>query len=87
MRQVVDFNDKNRTGYRLRYIFKKDRFQLHAGKYGAWEGQLREIWQKMNWDFEIANSEIRMALFEMEKNRHFVADFGIFGTFICTFEK
>ena len=87
MRELIDFHRKNSCGFKLRYVPGRDVFQLHAGKDGAWEGPLKEIWQKMHWDFEIANKEIRLALSEMDKNRHFVADFGIWGTFICTFEK
>jgi hypothetical protein len=87
MEKLIDFNGKDRCGFRLRYVPERDVFQFHAGKYGAWEGDLREVWQKMHWDFEIENKEVRLALSEMEKNRHLVADFGIFGTFICTFEK
>jgi hypothetical protein len=87
MEKLTEFNNRDSCGFRLRYVPERDIWQFHAGKHGAWESQLREIWQKMHWDFEIANSEVRMALSEMDKNRHFVADFGIFATFICTFEK
>jgi hypothetical protein len=87
MEKLIEFNNSGSLGFRLRYVPEKDVFQFHAGKHGAWEGQLREIWQKMHWDFGIENKEIRMALSEMEKHKHFVADFGIFATFICTFEK
>lgn len=87
MRQLIDFNKKDSCGFRLRYVPERDVWQLHAGNHGAWEGQLKEVWQKMHWDFEIENKEVRLALSEMDKNLHFVADFGIFGSFICTFEK
>ena len=87
MQKIIDFNRKDEVGFKLKFVPERDSWQFHAGKYGAWEGQLREIWQKMHWDFEIENREVRVALSEMQKNKHFVADFGIFGTFICTYEK
>lgn len=87
MRQLIDLNWKDFSGFKLCYVPKKGLWQIHAGKHGIWEGSLKEVWQKMYWDFEIENREIKMALNEMDKNRHFVSSFGIFGTFICTFEK
>lgn len=71
-------------GYRLRYIPERDVYQIHSDNDGAFEGPLRLIWQKMNWEFEIANSEIRYALEEMANKGHNVANFGIFRTFIFT---
>ncbi len=72
------------NGYRLRYVPERDAYQIHSDNDGAFEGPLRLIWQKMHWEFEIANSEIRYALEEMANKGHNVANFGIFGTFIFT---
>lgn len=72
------------AGFRLRYVPETDMYQIHSGEHGAFEGPLRSIWQKMHWDFEIANSEVRYALEEMANKGHNVANFGIFGTFIFT---
>jgi len=74
------------SGYRLRYIPEKDLYQIHSAE-GAFEGQLVHIWQKMNWEYEIENKEIRYALDEMVKNDHDVANFGIFKSFLFTEEK
>lgn len=87
MEKLTNFNKKATIGFRLRYVEESDSWQFHAAEHGAWEGSLREIWQKMNWDFQIKNSEVRLALSEMDKNNHTVSDFGIWGSFICTFEK
>jgi len=76
-------NDKS-GACRLRYVPKRDVFQVHTENYGAFEGSLKEIWQKMHWDLEIENKEIRYALAEMERNKHNVAEFGIFGSFLFT---
>jgi len=74
-------------GYRLRYVSERDAYQFHVGGGPAFEGSLRDIWQKMHFDYEFANSEIRMALSLMEENKHTVANFGIFGGFLFTSEK
>ena len=72
------------AGFRLRYVPGKDLYQIHSGEHGAFEGPLRLIWQKMVWEFEIENSEIRYALSEMADKGHNVANFGIFGGFLFT---
>lgn len=74
----------NSSGYRLRYVPDRDVYQIHSGAYGAFEGSLRDIWQKMYWEYEISNREVQFALDQMEKNSHNVANFGIFGIFIFT---
>ena len=72
----------NRSGYRLiKNVLGQYEVQ---SKHGVYEGSLIQVWQKMNWDYKIHNSEVRLALREMEKNRHSVAEFGIFGSFILT---
>lgn len=87
MRQLIDSDKNNYSGFKLQYDSKRDVWQLYAGKCGFWEGSLKEIWHKMYWDFAIENKEIKLALSEMDRNKHFVASFGILGTFICTFKK
>jgi hypothetical protein len=72
------------SGFRLRHIPEKNLYQIHSGQFGAFEGPLRLIWQKMHWEFEIPNGEIRFALSEMAEKGHNVANFGIFGTFMYT---
>ena len=47
----------------------KDLWQLHTRK-GAWKGSLRQVWQKMHFEFEIANSEIRYATQEMDTDKY-----------------
>lgn len=74
------------SGYRLRYVPETDLYQIHS-EHGAFEGPLVQIWQKMVWEYEFENKEIRMALDEMMKNDHDVANFGIFKSFIFTQEK
>lgn len=83
MSPTSDFNNFS-GALRLRYVPKRDVFQIHSSNRGAFEGSLKEVWQKMHWDFEIDNKEIRYALAEMERKSHNVADFGIFGSFLFT---
>ena len=86
MREFTDFNRKEGRGIRLRYVPIRDIFQIHVYKQGAWEGVLKDIWVIMLWDLDIKKRELVLALSEMKKNHHLVADFDIFGNFICTFE-
>ena len=79
----IEKDKQQGTGLYLKQV-DTDTFQIHSAKHGAFEGDLRSIWQKMHWDFEVENKEIRMALSEMQKNDHTVAHFGIFGSFIFT---
>ncbi len=84
MKNTQTYGKSNASGFRLRRVPESGLYQIHSGDHGAFEGDLMSIWQKMNWEFEIANKEIRMALEEMKKNDHNVANFGIWGTFIFT---
>lgn len=86
MEKIFDFNGKSSSRIRLRYIPTRNVFQIHVHKQGAWEGSLKEVWQVMYWDLDVRAREVKLALNEMKKNHHLVADFGISGNFICTFE-
>lgn len=46
MEKLIDFKRNKGSGFKLKYIPERDLFQLHASGKGAWEGGLREIWQK-----------------------------------------
>lgn len=80
----TQISGNNGSGYRLRKISKTGLYQIHSGNHGAFEGDLLSIWQKMVWEFEMSNSDIRIAIEEMGKLDHNVANFGIHGGFLFT---
>lgn len=84
--ETIRNQEKTSLGYRLEndQVTKKWRFISPKGEF---EGDLVYVWQIMNWEFEIANSEIRYALEEMKKKDHNVSEFGMFGSFMFTSKK
>lgn len=84
--ETICNQEKTSLGYRLENDRTTKNWRLVSPR-GEFNGDLVYVWQIMNWEFEISNSEIRYALEEMKKNKHNVAEFGMFGSFMFTLKK
>lgn len=69
--------------YRLKFIPDRKVYQIHSRTSGAFEGNLWEIKQKAC-QMGLESREFDMAVHEMIKYGHSVAEFGIYGKFIFT---
>lgn len=69
--------------YRLRYVPEKNEYQIHSKGFGAFAGPGRIIMRKAM-EMGIGPHELSIALSEMDKYSHNVAEFGIFGGFLYT---
>jgi len=72
--------------YRIKYIPQRMVYQIHSRKYGAFEGNLKDI-TKRAMIIGLDQSELTLAYEVMNKNKHTVAEFGINGTFMYSHNK
>lgn len=86
MEKIELFNN-DVSGYVLKFIPNTKKWQIHSSKYGAFEGDLLQIWQTMVFHYEMPNGDIRHAIKEMKEKSHNVAYFGVLGGFLFTSRK
>ena len=72
--------------YKIKYLPGKNICQLHTTNYGAWEGSLEIVVNKVI-EIGMRQEELSMAIEEMFNNQHNIAEFGVNGYFILTKEK